>query len=39
VSRSLISQLGLEIEPVTASQISLAEAAYASFGKGCTRSA
>ena len=29
----LLDQLGLEIEPVSASQISLAETAYASFGK------
>jgi ribonuclease VapC len=30
----LVDQLGLEIEPVSASQISIAEAAYSSFGKG-----
>ena len=30
----LLDQLGLEIEPVSASQITMAEAAYLSFGKG-----
>ena len=30
----LLDQLGLEIEPVSVNQISLAEAAYSSFGKG-----
>lgn len=30
----LLGQLGLEIEPVSASQITVAEAAYSSFGKG-----
>jgi ribonuclease VapC len=30
----LLDQLGLEIEPVSASQIIIAEAAYSSFGKG-----
>ena len=30
----LLDQLGLEIEPVSASQIEIAEAAYSSFGKG-----
>jgi ribonuclease VapC len=30
----LLDQLGLEIEPVTASQVRTAEAAYLSFGKG-----
>ena len=30
----LLDQLGLEIEPVSAGQITLAEAAYASFGRG-----
>jgi ribonuclease VapC len=30
----LLDQLGLEIEPVSASQIGIAEAAYLSFGKG-----
>jgi ribonuclease VapC len=32
--RELLDQLGLEIEPVSAGQITLAEAAYLSFGKG-----
>jgi ribonuclease VapC len=30
----LLEHLGLKIEPVSASQISIAEAAYSSFGKG-----
>jgi ribonuclease VapC len=30
----LLDQLGLEIEPVSARQITIAEAAYSSFGKG-----
>ena len=30
----LLDQLGLEIEPVSASQIRVAEAAYSKFGKG-----
>jgi ribonuclease VapC len=30
----LLDELGLDIEPVSASQIGLAEAAYLSFGKG-----
>jgi ribonuclease VapC len=30
----LLDQLGLEIEPVSASQIAMAEAAYVNFGKG-----
>jgi ribonuclease VapC len=30
----LLDQLGLEIEPVSASQIRMAEAAYLNFGKG-----
>jgi ribonuclease VapC len=30
----LLDQLGLEFEPVSASQIRIAEAAYSSFGKG-----
>jgi ribonuclease VapC len=30
----LLDQLGLEIEPVSASQVTIAEAAYSSFGKG-----
>jgi ribonuclease VapC len=30
----LLDQLGLDIEPVTAGQVRIAEAAYSSFGKG-----
>jgi ribonuclease VapC len=30
----LVDQLGLEIEPVSATQVTIAEAAYSSFGKG-----
>lgn len=30
----LLDQLGLEIEPVSADQVRIAEAAYSSFGKG-----
>jgi ribonuclease VapC len=30
----LLDQLGLEIEPVSAAQVRIAEAAYLSFGKG-----
>jgi ribonuclease VapC len=30
----LVDQLGLQVEPVSASQISIAEVAYSSFGEG-----